>query len=181
MLRPVRSDRSSDGLVKRFDVIRARARLDREGGQAMVEFGLVLAPLLLLVSGIIWFGIGLNFWLDMNRIANQGARFAAVNCGPGTSPPACTPDLQTWITRQTLSRGNNPSVSICYQSPLTGSGGTKPTTGDAVTVRLKQPFNIVPLLNIRIDLKASTTMRLEQVPSKGGLTVPPLGVCSSTW
>ena len=45
----------------------------------MVEFALILFPLLILVVGIIQFGIGLNYWLDMNRLANQGARWAVVN------------------------------------------------------------------------------------------------------
>jgi Flp pilus assembly protein TadG len=148
----------------------------------MVEFALILMPLLLLVTGIIQFGIGLNFWLDMNRIANQGARFAAVNCGSQATPPQCTPSLQAWLVDQTLSRGNNPTVAICYES-MTGTfgGSVSPTVGDPVTVRLKQPFTLVPLLNITVDLKASTTMRLEQRPSKGGLTSPPLGLCPTTW
>jgi hypothetical protein len=157
-------------------------RHDRESGQAMVEFALILFPLLFLVSGIIWFGIGLNFWLDMNRIANQGARFAVVNCGPGTAPPACTPSLQQWLTNEAISQGNDPTVAICYENMSGQSGGNPvPTVGDPVTVRLKQPFNLVPMLSISIDLKASATMRLEQVPSKGGLTVPPLGMCPATW
>ena len=67
------------------DDIRARRRQDRESGQAMVEFALILFPLLLLVAGIIQFGIGLNYWLDMKRIANQGARWAAVNGGRAVS------------------------------------------------------------------------------------------------
>ena len=48
----------------------------------MVEFALILFPLLILVVGIIQFGIGLNYWLDMNRLANQGARWAVVNGWP---------------------------------------------------------------------------------------------------
>ena len=65
--------------------MRAQAFLRRknnESGQAMVEFALILFPLLLIVVGVIQFGIGLNYWLDMQRIANQGARWASVNCGP---------------------------------------------------------------------------------------------------
>ena len=54
----------------------------------MVEFALILFPLLMLVAGIIQFGIGLNYWLDMQRIANQGARWAAVNNWPGCSRTA---------------------------------------------------------------------------------------------
>ena len=44
-------------------------RRRNESGQAMVEFALILIPLLILVVGIIQFGIGLNYWLDMNRLA----------------------------------------------------------------------------------------------------------------
>ena len=57
----------------------AHRRHDRESGQATVEFALILLPLLMVVAGIIYFGIGLNYWLDMNRVANQGARQAVVN------------------------------------------------------------------------------------------------------
>lgn len=162
--------------------MRRSSHRDREGGQAMVEFALILFPLLLLVTGIIQFGIGLNFWLDMNRLANQGARFAAVNCGTQTAPPQCTPSLQQWLTSQTISQGNNPTVTICYES-ITGTfgGAPTPTVGDPVTVRLKQPFELVPLIDISVDLKASATMRLEQRPTKGGLTVPPLALCPATW
>ena len=49
----------------------------------MVEFALILIPLLILVVGILQFGIGLNYWLDMNRLSNQGARWAVVNSYPG--------------------------------------------------------------------------------------------------
>ena len=59
----------------------------------MVEFALILFPLLILVVGIIQFGIALNYWLDMNRLANQGARWAAVNGWPNcprTDPATCT-------------------------------------------------------------------------------------------
>ena len=62
----------------------------RESGQAMVEFALILFPLLLLVAGIIQFGIALNYWLDMQRIANQGARWAAVNNWPPDCPRGST-------------------------------------------------------------------------------------------
>ena len=83
---PPSSDRSVRGPVRRplFKTLRRHGK--REDGQAMVEFALILFPLLLLVAGIIQFGIGLNYWLDMQRIANQGARWAAVNNWPPNCP-----------------------------------------------------------------------------------------------
>ena len=79
MDRSDRSDRDTRSLVSRREPFRDRYARDRESGQATIEFALILIPLLILVGGIIYFGIGLNYWLDMNRVANQGARWAAVN------------------------------------------------------------------------------------------------------
>src|SRR3972149_11101663 len=90
MLEPHHSDRSLEGLVKAHDRIGARLGRDRESGQATTEFALILFPLLILVAGIIYFGIGLNYWLDMQRIANQGARWAAVNNWPPDCPRGST-------------------------------------------------------------------------------------------
>ena len=59
MVRPHRSDRSTRALVRFRDWTAARRhRQDPESGQAMVEFALILIPLLILVVGIIQFGIG---------------------------------------------------------------------------------------------------------------------------
>ena len=85
MDRSDRPDRDTRGHVSRREPIRDRYARDRESGQAAVEFALILIPMLILIGGIIYFGIGLNYWLDMNRVANQGARWAAVN----NWPPQC--------------------------------------------------------------------------------------------
>ena len=53
--------------------------LERQDGQALVEFALIVPISLMIVVGIIYFGIGLNYWLDMNRTANKEARQAVVN------------------------------------------------------------------------------------------------------
>ena len=146
----------------------------RESGQAMVEFALVLFPLLLLVAGIIQFGIALNYWLDMQRIANQGARWAAVNNWPPDCPRGSTScpspnTLQQTLQRQMLTKGlqSNPttSVQVCYPS------GTK-LTGDPVRIQIRSTFDLLPILGVgSLDLKAKATMRLEhtQDPLKGGL------------
>ena len=106
MDRSDRSDRDTRSLVSRRDLQRS-LRADRESGQAMVEFALILIPLLILVVGIIQFGIGLNYWLDMNRLSNQGARWAVVNEYPGctrNSPTqgvsARTVSLQRYVACQ---------------------------------------------------------------------------------
>jgi len=160
------------------DTTAARRRQYRESGQATTEFALILLPLLLLVAGIIQFGIGLNYWLDMQRVANQGGRWASVNHWPPNCPrnstsctaaPACNASqagatLQATLRCQALTNGLRSSlnVTVCYP-------GETPATvvrGDPVRVRLQSPFTFVPILEIgTITLSADATMRLEQPPT----------------
>jgi len=151
----------------------------REDGQAMVEFALILFPLLLLVVGIIQFGIGLNYWLDMNRVANTGARFAVVNAWPGCArtagagscnqTPACGPSLlanttlANYLKCQTVSKGlrGTVAVSVCY--PNDGDNTNDGKVGSPVSVNLDAPFKFVPIMRIgTLNLRGRATMRLEQ-------------------
>ena len=182
MLEPHRSDRSLEGLVKTRDLISTRRRNDPESGQATTEFALILFPMLILVAGIIYFGIGLNYWLDMQRIANQGARWAAVNnwppdCPVGTAdPPGCpSPNtLQESMTRMAIADGLESSVSanVCYPS------GTM-IAGDPVRVRLESDFTFFFIDSVSVRLVGEATMRLEQSqePAQGGLITGELGSC----
>ena len=77
------ADKGSMVSVVREKASRGDRHRERESGQALVEFALILPVFVLLVVGIIQFGVGLNYWLDMQRIANQGARWAVVNKFPG--------------------------------------------------------------------------------------------------
>ncbi|HKN43862.1 MAG TPA: TadE/TadG family type IV pilus assembly protein, partial [Propionibacteriaceae bacterium] len=154
-----------------------RHRQDRESGQATAEFALILIPLLTVVGGIIYFGIGLNYWLDMNRAANQGARSAAVDNWPAQcarTETSCTNSSSLTSCSTVLAAGsraklqdvvrclprNNPTVSICYP----GKTALTATIGDPVKVTLTAPYKFFFVKSIRITLTASATMRLEQLP-----------------
>jgi len=174
--------------VRTRNPIGVRHGRNRESGQATVEFALILFPLLILVSGIIYFGIGLNYWLDMNRIANQGARWAVVNnwspeclrtdttC---TQQPACTGVARTRVKLQntlkcmatTKGLQDGVQVDICYPS---GSSDA----GDPVRVRLQQPYKFFFMNAFRITLTAKATMRLEQPASLSKIVPDNGGVCT---
>ena len=144
----------------------------------MVEFALILIPLLILVVGIIQFGIGLNFWLDQQRIANQGARWAVVNSWPGCSrtdprdhcnqTPACGASmprttLANYLKCQAIAQGlrNNVTVTVCF--PDDGDSSTaEGTIGTPVRVQLDTPFKLQAIMKLAtINLRARTDMRLE--------------------
>jgi hypothetical protein len=146
--------------VSRSSVVRG------EEGQTVVEFAIILFPLLLLVVGIIQFGIAINFWQDQQRLAAAGARVAIVNCAQASW---CTPTLEQYLEAQPLSNGNNPQADVCFES-ITGENGTVPDPGDSVTVYLEAPFDLVPIFGVGdITISARTTMRLEQKATHAGI------------
>ena len=159
MDRPNCSDRDARGLVSRITLLKDRCARDRESGQAMVEFALILIPLLILVVGIIQFGIGLNYWLDMNRLSNQGARWAIVNAYPGCNDndsSGCGTSLQRYIACQRLPGALKPTVDISFPD---GSN----TYGNPVKVTVSSPYTFRAIMQLgTITLTARTTMRIER-------------------
>ena len=140
----------------------------------VVEFALILLPLLLLVVGIVQFGIAVAFWQDQQRLAAQGARVAIVNCAAASW---CTPTLAEHLESQPLSNGNKPTATVCFESKtgVTTAGAPQAVVGDAITVYLEAPFELVPLFNVgTITLSARTTMRLEQDATNPGIASEPL-------
>jgi hypothetical protein len=136
----------------------ASATRSRERGQALVEFALIAPLFLLIVVGLIQFGIGLNYWLDLNRIANQGARWAVVDKYPDCpAKPGCT--LVEHLESQPVSGGLNAKVTICFENG--------PTVGEPVTVRAEHTFNFLAIVDLApIKLRGRATMRIEQPPTK---------------
>jgi hypothetical protein len=153
---------------------RAGSSRENQRGQTVVEFALILPIFLLLVGGIIKFGIALNFWLDMQRIANQGARWAVVDAYPncprssvaGTDACAAPGAFQTFLSQQKLANGEVIQPYICFES-ASGSGGTVPTAGDPVRVQITRQFPLgIPFLNFgTVTLHARATMRTEWDPT----------------
>jgi TadE-like protein len=152
-----------------------QAARPHERGQALVEFALIAPLFLVIVVGIIQFGIGLNYWLDLNRIANQGARWAAVdkypNCnGVPTSPGCVTPTLVSYLESEPVSGGLQPTARVCFERP-TGVLATTPLpaassqVGQPVSAEVATKFTFLPILDMfEVTLRGKATMRIEQVP-----------------
>jgi Flp pilus assembly protein TadG len=68
--------------------VRARLRTSNEGGQALVEFALCLPILMLILTGMITFGIALHDYLELTNAVSIGARLLAISRGQTTDPCA---------------------------------------------------------------------------------------------
>jgi hypothetical protein len=151
--------------------------LEREEGQGLVEFALIVPLFMTIVIGILSFGIGLNYWLDMNRAANKGARQAIVNHWPPQCPRgavSCTNSGSATPCSAVLATNsrarlqdvlrcrvrNDPAATVCYP----GKAPADVTIGDPVRVKLTAPYTFFFMRRLGITLTATATTRLEQRP-----------------
>jgi Flp pilus assembly protein TadG len=150
----------------------ACARRSRERGQALVEFALIVPLFLFIVVGIIQFGIALNYWLDLQRLANQGARYAVVdhgweNCdkakqGMATCDDPPGPTLQDYLKKVRTSGGNTVQAKVTFETAT-------PAVGQSVTVKVASCYRLLAILDMAaITLRGTATMRIEQPPSNYG-------------
>jgi Flp pilus assembly protein TadG len=147
---------------------RLSLRLSDDRGQALVEFALVLPLVLVVIMGILWFGRAFNYSIDQTHLANEAARYAAVNANPSSSSPS----LNAWIlsqldTTELKSGSSGPGsgvnapgaqLTICYPN-----GTSK--VGDPVKVTVTSTFHFLPILKLAdAPITGSATMRIEVPP-----------------
>src|SRR4029450_12566326 len=94
---------ADNGCMRRFSQWSLRRLRRDDRGQALVEFALIAPLFLMLVVGIIQFAVAFNFWFDLQRLANQGARSAAVNCGTAAAPQCGSSTLENYLSARTSS------------------------------------------------------------------------------
>jgi Flp pilus assembly protein TadG len=144
---------------------RARA----EDGLALVEFALLMPVLALLLFGLLDFGKAFNYWIDETHLANEGARWAAVNKNPGSSGGMT---LQQYIRDQAttpeLKNGGTASVASALQVCIAFPGGSE--VGDPVKVTVETTYRWLGLVSERIGITETTirgqsTMRIEVPPT----------------
>lgn len=142
----------------------------------MVEFALVVPWLLLIVLGMADFGRALNYKNDLTQLANQSARYAAVNrdpSGDGSSFPSCS-DLKTYLS-DPANVGTKGMANRIESGVIEVSFGAQ--VGDPVTVKITVSFPYLGFIasdsspwglgTLSSDLTGKATMRLEQPPPYG--------------
>jgi Flp pilus assembly protein TadG len=128
------------------------SRLRHEGGQAFVEFVIVLPILVMLLLGIAQFGLAFHNYLSITDATRVGARAAAVK---RTNDPCGA--AQTAI-QNTVSATQWSKISASF-----GCGTPEGTdAGDPITISVEYPYAIgLPGFSASGDLTASATERLE--------------------
>lgn len=145
------------GFRERAGALRPRNRrgglFRNESGQAAVEFALVVPLLLLVIIAILHFGKVMNYWLDLNHVASEGARKASVNT---LDTDVLRGRLETIELRDggTTSIPNPATIAVCFPD---GTGAV----GDPVEVQVAADYEL-PFIGATINLRGRATMRMEQ-------------------
>ena len=100
--------------------VRRRARRD-ERGAAALEFALVMIPLLLILGGIVNFGVVFAQQLALDNAARQGARWGAVD---GRTTSQIETETQTALDAMIAKQG---TVAVVVTKPA--GGGDPPCKG----------------------------------------------------
>jgi Flp pilus assembly protein TadG len=133
---------------------------ENEDGQALVEFALVLPILLLVVFGIVQFGLALNSANNQTQVANAVARYAIVDENPGAKE---NESLQQWGKSQEYQN----STSLSSEGKVCLSFPSGKEVGDPVEVVVTSTTNWLPVLNVgpSTTITGKAYMRLEAAPT----------------
>ena len=118
-----------------------------------MEFAIAALMLCLIIISIFHFGKVMNYWLDLNHVASEGARKAAVN---QFDTDELRSRLETIELRDggTTSIPNPATIAVCFPEGISN-------VGDPVEVQVAADYEL-PFIGATINLRGSATMRLEQ-------------------
>jgi Flp pilus assembly protein TadG len=142
---------------------RAGRRGRKEDGQAIVELAISLPLLLLLVTGIMQFGLMFNKAITLNDAVRSGAR--ALSLAQGLGDPCDYAINQTVASAVNMNLSAS-QVTATLNSPDTCGSGSYPsrtggseTQGDQATVSATYPYTLtvfgLPLFNVNLNASAS--------------------------
>ena len=134
--------------------VRGRVRrLEADGGQAIVEFVIVLPFIALLLLMIIYAGVGFNWYLNVQDAAHVGARVGSVARFQDSSISSCAAAEAAAMTAM-----DGAGTASC--AVISGTGG--PGSLIRVTVRYPYDFSFGSLLATpTVMVTGSATERLE--------------------
>lgn len=122
-----------------------------QNGQSLVEFALILPLLLLIVMGILEFGLMFNVYLTINNASREGARLGSVTEGDPVSI-----ENRVVAVAPHLDKDN-----LVITSDIADVDNT-----ESVTVKVEYDYQMITpiisdLLSDHIYLRSETTMRVE--------------------
>ncbi|NND14040.1 MAG: pilus assembly protein [Acidimicrobiia bacterium] len=148
------------------------ARTYEDEGAAMLEFALVFVVFLVVVFGIVDFGLAISANTQISNAGREGARMATLVSDPvaveqrirDSASGQLNPALLT-VTIECVEPGGNPCVKASVSAPAGDLRNAEP--GDKARITVGYPYTLLtPLpgfINVDslVDLRSITEMRIE--------------------
>ena len=136
----------------------------------MTEFAIIAPVFLLLIVGILVFGRLFFYWIETNHLANETARWAAIDHNP-YEPQGQS--LQEHA-RESATKEFSDTAVVCIAFPDVpppdpGDPPGVPAVGQRVRVSVELPLTFAEFFGFGVTLHGTSTMRIEQM---GDLTGP---------
>lgn len=141
-----------ENLYKKF------SKLTEDKGAATVEFALVLIPLLLMIFGIIEFGLLVFNQQMITNASREGSRAGIVVHSPRLSEPEIRKIVKEYCSSHLVTFGTTTGPAVDF---LTGPCNS---FGDILKIKVEYQYNYLFLSNFGIGpktLRAVSTMRCE--------------------
>jgi len=143
-------------------------RLRDQRGQALVEFAIILPIVLVILLGVVAFGLAFNAQNNEANLANLAIRLADVNLCTQCNAGDGGQQISKYIIKQADTKQlTNDGLTICFFSPP-GSPAVDPShpkAGDPVEVKLSSNFKWFHYTGLNFGttaIVARVTGRLEQ-------------------
>jgi Flp pilus assembly protein TadG len=138
-----------------------RDRRRRRGGQSLVEFAVVLPVFLLILAGILDFGLGLYSQMTVINAAREGARLGVVEPGNVADIKARVDAMAAGLDKTRL------TISVTCQhsdgSACSGTWASTDTDSETVIVKVDYAYRMLwPLaFGNTLNLSSTVQMRIE--------------------
>jgi Flp pilus assembly protein TadG len=147
----------------------------RQSGQSLVEFSLMIPVFLILVFGIIDFGMGLRAYITVAQATREGARFGSIGNPAGTFSSGgsgeCNGSTQTSVVGKVCSTMGGLDLTNISTVSVTYPNGQAPGNSIRVSAQYNYEY-ITPISAIvgffsggsmgsTIPVSSTTDMRLE--------------------
>jgi len=115
-----------------------------EGGNALIEFAMVLPMMLILTTGILMFGIAMNNYLALTNAVSMNAGLTLDPCSVAAqSIIAASPGLNPSSLKFTYTfNGVGASGSSCPSQSVSSGAAGNLSSGSTVTVTATYPLNL---------------------------------------
>ena len=139
-----------------------RKFLNREDGQSLVEFALILPIILILLLGIVEFGLILYNQHVITNASREGARYGIVVQNPRRTVAEIEGVVDAYCADHLVTFGSSTPTTTVTPDPTTGA-----LFGDDLTVKVAFHYDFLVLPGFinswmgGLDLGAHTTMKYE--------------------